>query len=313
MEKNIWYYKFIVKDRAGVKKDLKGKDLKGIFDALQNDSFTKFDKNKNVYSIIIPKVKRSVKSNQISGNNVILDIYKNTNDYVFGTISNEKDHNTSQKRNNSNLQTTSILNNKEIKTIHFEVFSYFMIHYDTGIISFIQSMGGPAVSKFTDLVNILDKFTFAVPAIIRKDTVDIIYNSDYVKQLSFSTVTPSMEVLGVLGLSDDELHNLNESSIGDITITITAKRFQSFQDHKLARKVLAAFQSKKLKKAKVLCKSSENQEYLSHNLFSDKLCASVELSIDHTQNTENVRKEIEKKMIEAYNIKESDLQNSINK
>lgn len=313
MEKNIWYYKLVVSDRKNEKTILSGDELKTLFDQLQKSKYAKYNKEKDIYSIKIPRHKNVKNDDAIDRKSAILDIYVNNDDYLFGTISNEKDPNTAQKRNNSNLETSDILLEDEKSLAHFEIFSYFMIHYKTSIISFVKSGGGPGVTKFCDLVNILEKYTIAVPAVIRSDTVDMIYASDYINQLTFSTVTPSMSALGALGLSDNQLSELSDSDIGDITITITANKLRTFTGSPIIGGLVGLYREKKLKKAKFSCKSNESQRYHSHNLFSDKFCASVEFLIDHTSNTENVRNEIENTLIDVYNDMEDTLLKSIKK
>lgn len=296
MEKKIWYFQLDVKNRAD-ESYIMGNDLKILFNDLLSNAIK--DNEKNVYSI---RIKTDI--NKSSANrDVIMDIYE-SDDCLFGTLSTKKDHTTAQKREVESMKTLNIVDDDEVKSLNFELMSYFVIHYEESIISYIQTQGGPGITPLSNLSMMKPfkgKYTITTNPIVDVNVLEKVFKSEYMDKIAFTCAVPNVQCLSPLGISDKAIMELHNSSVKEITVLINTDRNRPARVPNFLKEIGENIKSKKYSKSKAKIKKDLDDEYNEYNLINNKICYTVTFEIDIKNTHDAIKKEIMGKILETYN------------
>lgn len=164
----------------------------------------------------------------------IMDIFDD-NKYFFGRIGRKKANNTVIKRDYGTLKADSVFTNDEIRDKGIEVFTFFILDYDKGILSVVNTKGAPNY-KALDLLclNYYPEYKLVFENIPNEDGIGVLYGSvaPEVSRMEFEIPSPNAEFLqSVLGLDEDVIREMIQDNVYSSIITLKAMPY-----HKLLSK-----------------------------------------------------------------------------
>ena len=132
------------------------------------------------------------------------------------------------KRDRSTLQAENILNNNEVSSKIPDHTTFFLIDFQHGILSFVNSQAAPNARNLTSIAHILfsDLFLEVLP-IVNPNRIDALYKRDAVlSELEISLPMLSPEMLAALDVPHNTIQALMESSAARAKITIKAEPYK---------------------------------------------------------------------------------------
>lgn len=214
---------------------------------------------------------------------VILEVMKVQNSIVFAKIGQENTANTVGLRDSETLKTENV---PMTANQQLELFTYCLIDFATGIISYIGINGAPKISAikylFADYLG--DNYTVYLDSILTDDILTQLVNKSKIGGIRYSVALPPDEILNdslSLGRNEfDEYRNINRATAEYV---ITAKRNKNiFVSSSYLSNVISAVQEKfgdHVKSIRVKAKN-DNEKMQEYNLFEYNFSKIVDLETD---------------------------------
>lgn len=199
---------------------------------LLNDIISKHSINNNNY--------RSIDlSPEISPTSIepkeVMDIFDDDK-YFFGRVCRKKANNTVIKRDYGTLRADSVFNDKEIQDKGIEIYTFFILDYEKGILSVVNTKGAPNFKAFDSLCkNYSPKYKFDFVSIPNEDGISVLYGSasPEISKLEFEIPSPNAEFLqDVLGLHEDVIRDMIKYGVFSSVITLKAMPYQKLLSRK---------------------------------------------------------------------------------
>ncbi len=209
-----------------------------------------------------------------ANNDYVIEIIEYNNHLVFAKIGQQNHTNTVALRDKNTLETESV---PMTTTQLLELYTYCLIDFATGIVSYIGINGAPRISALKEL---FDKFlsgegVFAkFAAIMTNDILQTLINKNIISKLSLTVAVPNDDVLSdTIGLSADDFDALRNIKTRTATYNIVADRNKNiFQSSSKLAELIATIKNKfghNLKKVTVNAKdyneSSQTYDLLQYN------------------------------------------------
>ncbi|WXR61195.1 hypothetical protein WG909_12970 [Peptostreptococcaceae bacterium AGR-M142] len=206
--------------------------------------------------------KKRLQGNSLDLNNgekvITMDIINEGDNFIFGTIGHVKDSNGIHFRDYKSLQSSEILSKEDFENKGIEIFTYFFLDYDCGILSIISGQSTP---KAEILNNILSKYTDRTlvteitPIMNPKSAEELLKPNSELCKFSYKMAVPSPDVLGCIpGLNEDEnfLGTLIDSDIYEFEILLkSAPRSCISSDENCIKRFIDFFSNNSTNKRKV--------------------------------------------------------------
>lgn len=302
-KKNIYFYKM----------DIYKKNLKP-----DNTLEQIFQSERKIYKVLNDIYRNKTKTKTQNGsfvlekgnNQVTFDFIDFNKDYVLARLGRVSDKNAIQIRNTVTYIPKGIntSTNEEI-----EVYTYFLLDFNTGIISFISSMYAPSILKLKNLECIYDlkNFKFNIYPIVNKEAIKDVMKKQYVTKFDVEVAVPTDEILDLegIGLSMKEYINVKELKYQRIGVTMkTVKPTGNvFKDKKkikhLVNKIIGS--NAEVKKITVDAKNDDENIKL-YNLIEHKIIEKTDFE-SSVKNPEKYQKEVVQQLKKAYNENEESL------
>lgn len=153
---------------------------------------------------------------------VSLDILQDEQNWCFGRVGKDKDPSYVIIRDNNTKDFEYVLNNKSLLKKSLESCTYFLLNYQTGIISFIIGKDAPHVNVLTNIVNQYDKnYTMFIENIINPESVNKLFTPGaMLSKVKFTFKTPNIEILKEAGLNREQITALSNMDVGEIDIIV---------------------------------------------------------------------------------------------
>lgn len=161
-----------------------------------------------------------------SDNQITIDIIKYDDEIAFFRMGHAKDINSYHKRNEKDLSTSKItLESDE----YLEVFSYFLLEFENGIISYMYSKSAPNVKNFEYLFEnqILPrdnkrslKLAADIISIPNDDVISVLKNITYFSALDIKLTIPAKDLFERQGIKSSERDYLKLASLDSEKVCI---------------------------------------------------------------------------------------------
>lgn len=162
---------------------------------------------------------------QIGSGFYVIEIIEQRNNLVFAKIGKQNPADTVALRDQRTLESETI---PMTETQALELFTYFLIDFDTGIISYIGIGGIPKISAIKGMFsnNLSEEgISTRVSAIVSCDILHTIMQKNTISKIEFSIAVPNDEVLSnKIGLSLNDFDSISNVKSRTASFKLVAKR-----------------------------------------------------------------------------------------
>jgi hypothetical protein len=270
----VYFYKMDIFTQVYLKNDLKLDTVRKIYYP-ERVLFKEFD---NIY-------KTKTINNSIAlekGNNqVTLEFIYFEKDFMFARMGRISDANRVHIRNKIDFSYKEIERDKDEG---IEIYTYFLLNFNTGIISFITGLGTPQITKLNNLIKLgSKKYDTEIVPIINSDVIEIVKNKPIISKFQVKIALPSDEILDMehLGLSLRDFINIKDLKYQTIDITIKAEREKNvFNLSRMIEDVINKIKSLKIGQIKTLMAEAKdlNGEIESYNFLEEKFIQQIKIN-----------------------------------
>lgn len=235
-------------------------------------------------------------------NQVTFDFIDFDKNFVFARLGRINDKNTVQIRNRVTYAKKDINTgaNEDI-----EVYTYFLLDFDTGIISFISGTYTPSIMKLLRLEIIYrdDNFKFKIYPIVNKEVLADVMKKQYITKFDFEIALPSDNILDLdgIGLSMKDFINIHGMKYQKVNVVLKASRDRSvFKDSKIIKKLVDKLLSfgKEVKSMNVDAKNEE-ENIMRYNLIEHKIIQKADFK-SKVNDSANYEKEVKQHLCRLY-------------
>ena len=198
VKKNLFFYSIYLKSNE---RNLNYKHFKKIF-------FDVFQQN-------CVKISDNVDAMNIE-EKVYIDVLWKENNFLYGRIGRIKENTSIQLRDTTTLETEEVLDSKTAKKKGIEIFTYFLIDFDAGIVCSAYSFGAPSIKNLCKIVEKKDEaYSAELIRIVTAgtDILEKLWNCDILYSIEYATPVPSPEFLGNMGIKDRKLLETASESV----------------------------------------------------------------------------------------------------
>lgn len=239
-------------------------------------------------------------------------------DYIFCRMGKPKDIANVGERDESNL-TIELLKKKEGKSL--EIFTYFYLFFDLGVIIYLNEQSAPNIKEFSQIKKIEknENTYISIVPIVSDDVIDVISKKQNIKKIEYTLSLPSDEILGYngVGLSESEFDKIRDDTEMQFSISLNASRKRKGKtifNNSVTETFKNSFFGKIIEKEslkKIKCTAMNDDEKVKeYNMLDDKLCQKVELKYK-TEEGDFRRKEIQVELLKIYNDEKKDIKKYI--
>lgn len=210
------------------------------------------------------------------------------NRYLFMKVGRQNPAETVALRDINTLETQLV---PMSQTQMLELFTYCLLDFDTGIISYIGLNGAPRISAIREFFNENEQkdgwINAKIAVIMTQDIIKTILHKKVISKLDLTVAVPDDDILSdKLGLSEKDFDLLQNVRTKTISYSITAKRNRTvFKSNSELAILIADLKGKfgdKLKKLSVNAKNPEENSQI-YNLLSYSFTKSVQIENDPGQ------------------------------
>lgn len=147
-----------------------------------------------------------------------MDVCSYTNDIFFCRISRQRPNNTLLKRNYDTMKDDAVFTEEEANREGIEMFTFFMLKYNSGILSIVSALGAPTEKVFINLFSkYSDNYYVQLQDIPNRNAINAIYLGEKpeISKIEFDIPVPSGEIMQqLLGWDrDDVTDTIMENSL----------------------------------------------------------------------------------------------------
>lgn len=232
--KKAYYYKVTLSNHTN--NDISS-ECKNIF----HDIINKFkDDSKGFRPIILSKGTMAVGGIL---DRVTMDVIWNDEYYLFARISKSKDNNINIIRNIKTNEIKKVLNPDETPYKTLEVYTYFLLDYSNGILSYVEGHQAPKVyelKKFID--NNKNNVVMNIENIASNETVRALLTpGSIVNRINYEFRVPKAEILLGLGLPKELIDTLTDTDLNNAKLTIKNEPYKNLsEDTNIIRRLIDA-------------------------------------------------------------------------
>lgn len=151
----------------------------------------------------------------------VMDLFDDDS-YLFGRICRKKANNAIIKRDYTTLKAETVFTNMESTKNGIEVFTFFILDYNKGILSIVNTKGAPGTKAFKALCeNYCPEYDFEFMSIPNEEGVRVLYLSENpeISRMEFELPSPNAEFLQrVLGLNEGVIRDIIKDNVYSASI-----------------------------------------------------------------------------------------------
>jgi len=230
---------------------------------------------------------------------IILDVFDHAH-FLFGRICKKKSNSAILRRDYESLVPEEVFTPTEARKKGIEVFTYFILDYNKGIISIANAKDAPGAHILNCILdNYNSTFVMKFTNIPNEDGINVLYNSESpeITRLEFEVPSPDPQYLQkILKLSEEEIAYIASSDLVTTTVTLKANPYKALEkDYNKVREIINIVKANnyKYKNTVVTGKSKDfsNKEFDLHAKYF-----TYPIQVNKIHVVEGVKKE--------YNLKE---------
>lgn len=244
---------------------------------------------------------------------IILDIYENTESMLFARMCRKKPNNALIRRDYDSLETEDVLAPEELKKYGIEVFTFFMLDYQHGILAIVNAKDAPGAKVLNWIFEKYDRgFDLGFVNIPNSDGINMLYNAGAPKISEYEFVVPTPDarfLQDVLGMDETEIANIVTDNVQTATLILKPEPYRTIEHGtERIRRVLDILTNKKEQYDKVLVKGrSDDFNTTSFDLHEQYFTYPIEIRKYRMRNnkkeeftTKELREQYREAITEAY-------------
>lgn len=174
--------------------------------------------------ILLPNGAKAVRI-ETAKSDYVIEVIEYRNKRAFIKIGQENESRTVALRNFITLETEDVPMTAEQL---LELFTFCLIDFETGIVSYIGINGAPKLSAIKSL---FDRFLAGterifsnLAAILTRNVIELLARKHTISKMSLTVAIPSDQVLNDIGIGEDSFHDIGELKTKTATYNLVAKR-----------------------------------------------------------------------------------------
>lgn len=240
-------------------------------------------------------------------NKYVIEVFYYKNSMSFLRIGQQNDANTVALRDQNTLESENVpMKDGQL----LELFTYALIDFKTGIVSYIGINGAPKISAIQSLFSLYDerKIVASVSSIMTDDILNTISRKRIISKILLTVSIPKDDILSDIGISATDFDDLRNVKTSTITYNIVAQRNKNvFSSSNHIAEWFGEIKTKFgdcLKGLSVNAKD-ENEESQTYDLLEHSFTKTVYLSEENSSKlTEN---DFEKSLKRVYSSNQTEL------
>lgn len=164
----------------------------------------------------------------------ILDVFADDK-YLFGRICKKKSNSAILKRHYGNLKADDVLTSREMRDRGIEVFTFFILDYNQGLLSIVNTKEAPGANALNGLFeNYIQDYYLEFVNIPNEDGIKLLYNAKQpqISGIEFEIPVPSTEALQrILGLDETAILDMIQENVMMVSLSLKPMPY-----HKLTSK-----------------------------------------------------------------------------
>lgn len=217
-----------------------------------------------------------------------MDIISNDENFLFGRVGKFKDPSASLVRNIQTYEVSSVGDNQRF----LEIYTYFIMDYQHGIIGYINGQSAPSVYLLQEIVKLNNaNYEMTLGNIVSGETVRaLVTPGSTLGKINYSYRVPDIRVLTYLGLDRNTVDYLSDTDYQTVEISIkNANRHSLTGNINIIRNLVDSFSrngliDKKSFKGKVPNTSTQNYRFELENYST-----SIDIPTSRVENGELVQ------------------------
>lgn len=195
----------------------------------------------------------------LSDPKLMLDIINYKEGFLFGRISKQKENNAILKRGYVTLDAEDVFTPTEARNNGIEIFTYFLLDYNTGIFMMVSAQGAPKASVMNNILWEYNRDYYTEFVDIPNDEgIQVLFNDEEpeVVGFEFDVPRPSAQYLQeILELDEPELFETLSNGVKKARIILSARKYDSVEkDKSKVAKIIEILQNNKKKYPRLIIK-----------------------------------------------------------
>ncbi len=185
------------------------------------------EKFKSIYEEKLTLLPNNAKAVRIetANNDYVIEVIEYKKRKAFIKIGQENESRTVALRNFITLETEDVPMTAEQL---LELFTFCLIDFETGIVSYIGINGAPKLSAikclFDRFLAETDHIFSNLAAILTRNVLDVLARKHTISKMSLTVAIPSDQILNDIGIDEDPFHDIGELKTKTATYNLVAKR-----------------------------------------------------------------------------------------
>lgn len=256
---------------------------------------------------------------------ITLDIITENDEYLFCRVGKRKDDNSMLLRDYDTYNSDDVLTPEDARTKGVEIFTYFLLNYNSGIFSIVSTQSAPSERIINNIVaNYNEEYRTEIMNIPNTETVTSLYEpGSYVSKVILRLPIPNAQYLeDVLELEESEILSIVQDDIRELTLEIKGepRRPLTADDSKVKKLVKTALNVKDEYNKAVIRGRAPDDKTQDYDLKAQVFSYPIDIRVYYIENRERIYYTIEElaneyyeNLLEAYTKNENQLKSLVNR
>lgn len=152
---------------------------------------------------------------------VILDVIRNDQQYLFARVSKSKDDKENLIRNERTNEILEVLQPNELEYKTLEAYTYFLLDYTQGILSYIEGRQAAKIKYITNLFDENDQYNIDIENIASNETIRaLLTEGSTISRIYYDFRVPNPEILKELKLPPRVIDILSDTAVTNARIIL---------------------------------------------------------------------------------------------
>ncbi|QUI23072.1 hypothetical protein HZI73_12580 [Vallitalea pronyensis] len=288
---------------------LSTKSIKKIFSKVF-DKYAVQVQNEDYYSLILSNA---------GEDNITMDIISDTEEYLFCRVGKRKESSSMLLRDYNTYGSNDVLTPQEAITKGVEIFTYFLLNYDTHIFGIVSTQAAPSGNIINRILRLHHhKYYTEVINIPNQTSVKKLYDpGSEISKITINLPIPDAEYLEkVLGLNENQIIDIVKDDIRSLTLVVQseARRPLTTESSKITRILDAISATKEHYNKAVLRGKGPNEKMQDFDFKAGLFSYPIDIRAYHVENGQRIyyniseiTEEFYNQLLEAYRTNREDL------
>jgi hypothetical protein len=171
---------------------------------------------------------------------ITLDIISNDQQYLFARVSKSKDNKENLIRNTATNEITEILQPDELGFKTLETYTYFLLDYTMGVLSYIEGQKAASIKEIQKLFSENDQYELKIENIASTETIRaLLTEGSTISKIYYDFRIPNPEILNGLGLPPRAIDVLGDTTVTNARLILKNEpRKDLTKDRNIVRKLI---------------------------------------------------------------------------